>query len=103
MHTFGPIRVDFEAHALFVEAHEVQVSPLEMRLLAYLMANPGQVRSLGELLSNVWGYKQGTRTRTIQTHIKRLRDKLGEAGKLIETVRGAGYRLSETHTPPTYG
>jgi two-component system phosphate regulon response regulator PhoB len=103
MRSFGPIRVDFEAHALFVEAHEVQVSPLEMRLLAYLMASPGQVRSLGELLSNVWGYKEGTRTRTIQTHIKRLRDKLGSAGRLIETVRGAGYRLNELRSPSPYG
>jgi len=102
MHTIGPLRVDIEAHCVFVGAHEVHVSATEMRLLAYLIAHRGQVRSLDELLADVWGYKEGTETRTIQTHVMRLRNKLGSAGRLIETVRGAGYRLTGSHPPPTH-
>ena len=68
-----------------------------MRLLVYLVEHRGRVRSREDLLEDVWGYKPGVSTRTIDTHVKRLRDKLGDAGALVETVRGTGYRLSAEH------
>ena len=76
---------------------EVHVSAMEMRLLVYLVEHRGRVRSREDLLEDVWGYKPGVSTRTVDTHVKRLRDKLGDAGSLVETVRGIGYRLSAEH------
>jgi two-component system phosphate regulon response regulator PhoB len=91
----GPLSVDVDGHHVFVSGQEVHVSILEMRLLVYLMESRGHVRSREDLLSDVWGYKPGVSTRTVDTHVKRLRDKLGDAGLLIETVRGMGYRFAE--------
>ncbi|MCG5053597.1 MAG: response regulator transcription factor [Myxococcales bacterium] len=91
----GTLEVDVDGHHAFVEGVEIHVSILEMRLLIYLMESRGRVRSREELLSDVWGYKPGVSTRTVDTHVKRLRDKLASAGKLIETVRGMGYRFAE--------
>jgi two-component system phosphate regulon response regulator PhoB len=90
----GPLELDVDGYHVFVGAKEVQISTLEMRLLVYLVEHRGRVRSREDLLEDVWGYKPGVSTRTIDTHVKRLRDKLGEAESLIETVRGTGYRLS---------
>jgi len=92
----GRLRVDVDGHHVFVGEQEVHVSILEMRLLVYLLESRGHVRSREELLTDVWGYKPGVSTRTVDTHVKRLRDKLGEAGRMIETVRGMGYRFSES-------
>jgi len=92
--TVGPLRVDVDGHYVFVKQSEIHVSAIEMRLLVYLISYRGRVRSREDLLEDVWGYKPGVSTRTIDTHVKRLRDKLGEAGSLVETVRGTGYRLS---------
>jgi two-component system phosphate regulon response regulator PhoB len=77
----GPLEVDVDSYRVFVDKREVRVSAMEMRLLAYLIEHRGRVRSR-------------VSTRTIDTHVKRLRDKLGSAGPLVETVRGTGYRLS---------
>jgi two-component system, OmpR family, phosphate regulon response regulator PhoB len=93
----GPLELDVDGHHVFVSGSEVHVSSLEMRLLVYLVEHRGRVRSREDLLEDVWGYKPGVSTRTIDTHVKRLRDKLGEAGALVETVRGTGYRLSAEH------
>ena len=90
----GPLELDVDGYHVFVNGGEVHVSTLEMRLLVYLVEHRGRVRSREDLLEDVWGYKPGVSTRTIDTHVKRLRDKLGEAGSLVETVRGTGYRLS---------
>jgi len=90
----GPLEIDVDGHHVFVNGEEVHVSTLEMRLLVYLVEHRGRVRSREDLLEDVWGYKPDVSTRTIDTHVKRLRDKLGEAGLLVETVRGTGYRLS---------
>jgi two-component system, OmpR family, phosphate regulon response regulator PhoB len=90
----GPLELDVDGYHLFVDGREVHVSTLEMRLLVYLVEHRGRVRSREDLLEDVWGYKPDVSTRTIDTHVKRLRDKLGDAGSLIETVRGTGYRLS---------
>jgi two-component system phosphate regulon response regulator PhoB len=93
----GPLELDVDGYHVFVNGAEVHVSTLEMRLLAYLVEHRGRVRSREDLLEDVWGYKPGVSTRTIDTHVKRLRDKLGDAGALVETVRGTGYRLSAEH------
>jgi len=93
----GPLELDVDGYHVFVSGREVHVSTLEMRLLVYLVEHRGRVRSREDLLEDVWGYKPGVSTRTIDTHVKRLRDKLAEAGSLVETVRGTGYRLSAEH------
>jgi two-component system phosphate regulon response regulator PhoB len=93
----GPLEVDVDGYHVFVSSHEVHMSAMEMRLLIYLVEHRGRVRSREDLLEDVWGYKPGVSTRTVDTHVKRLRDKLGDAGNLVETVRGMGYRLSAEH------
>ena len=95
--TVGPLRVDVDGHYVFVKQSEIHVSAIEMRLLVYLIEHRGRVRSREDLLEDVWGYKPGVSTRTVDTHVKRLRDKLGSAGGLIETVRGTGYRLADSY------
>ena len=96
-YTVGPLRVDVDGHYVFVKQSEIHVSAIEMRLLVYLISHRGRVRSREDLLEDVWGYKPGVSTRTVDTHVKRLRDKLGSAGGLIETVRGTGYRLADSY------
>lgn len=96
-YTVGPLRVDVDGHYVFVKQSEIHVSAIEMRLLVYLIEHRGRVRSREDLLEDVWGYKPGVSTRTVDTHVKRLRDKLGSAGGLIETVRGTGYRLADSY------
>ena len=93
-YTVGPLELDVDRHDVYVNGEELHLSTLEMRLLVYLVEHRGRVRSREDLLADVWGYKPDVSTRTIDTHVKRLRDKLGVAGALIETVRGTGYRLS---------
>jgi two-component system, OmpR family, phosphate regulon response regulator PhoB len=89
----GPLRVDHEAHRAFVAGEEVQLTPLEFRLLALLMARVGRVQSREQLLTEVWDMSSEIETRTVDTHVKRLREKLGAGRDLLETVRGIGYRL----------
>jgi two-component system phosphate regulon response regulator PhoB len=89
----GPIRIDVDAHRAYVAGEEVSLTPLEFRLLALLMARAGRVQSRDQLLSDVWEMSSEVETRTVDTHVKRLREKLGPARDLLETVRGIGYRL----------
>lgn len=89
------IEIDVRGHHVYVQSKKIALSMLEMRLLIYLMQGDGKVCPRDKLLADVWGYQKGISTRTVDTHIKRLRDKLGVAGYLIQTVRGLGYRLSE--------
>ncbi len=91
----GPIRIDVEAHRGFVDGEEVQLTPLEFRLLATFMARLGRVQSREQLLQDVWEMSSEVETRTVDTHVKRLREKLGSGRDLLETVRGIGYRLVE--------
>ena len=91
----GAIRVDVEAHRAYVGGAEVILTPLEFRLLVTLMARVGRVQSREQLLTDVWEMSSEIETRTVDTHVKRLREKLGEARDLLETVRGVGYRLVE--------
>ena len=91
--TLGPLRVDVEAHRAYVDGVEVTLTPLEFRLLTTLMARAGRVQSREQLLTDVWDMSSEIETRTVDTHVKRLREKLGPARDLLETVRGVGYRL----------
>ncbi len=90
----GPLVIDKAEHRVFVAGEEVHVSALEMRLLLYLSRTPGKMRTRKELLTEVWGYHPEVSSRTLDTHIKRIRDKFGEAGEVIQTIRGVGYRLA---------
>ena len=89
----GPIQVDLGAHRAYVEGGEVALTPLEFRLLTTLMSRAGRVQSREQLLTDVWEMSTELETRTVDTHVKRLREKLGPARDLLETVRGVGYRL----------
>jgi len=91
----GPIRVDAEAHRAFVEGEEVALTALEFRLLTTFMSRLGRVQTRETLLQDVWGMSSDLQTRTVDTHVKRLREKLGAGRDLIETVRGIGYRMIE--------
>ena len=93
MLTCGPIEVDLDACLVRVGGREVSLALLEFRLLVYLMKAQGRVRTREQLLRHVWSYPVDSATRTIETHVKRLRAKLGDAGELIETVRSIGYRM----------
>jgi len=89
----GPIRVDVDAHRAFVDGAEIALTPLEFKLLTTLMARLGRVQSREQLLEDVWEMSSEVETRTVDTHVKRLREKLGSGRDLLETVRGIGYRL----------
>ena len=89
------LRVDESAHRAFVDDKEIRVSALEMRLLLFLLRAPGRMRTRKELLTEVWGYHPEVASRTVDTHIKRLRDKFDTAADLLQTVRGVGFRLAE--------
>ncbi len=91
----GPIRIDVDAHRAFVDGAEIQLTPLEFRLLSTFMARLGRVQSREQLLEDVWEMSSELETRTVDTHVKRLREKLGSGRDLLETVRGIGYRLVE--------
>ncbi|MCB1235953.1 MAG: response regulator transcription factor [Verrucomicrobiae bacterium] len=89
----GSFRLDKNTLKLHLDGGEVDLTATEFRLLLVLIEAPGIVVERGDLLRNVWGYSDLIQTRTLDTHIKRLREKLGEHGGQIETVRGVGYRF----------
>ena len=91
----GPVRIDPEAHRAYVDGHEVELTALEFRLLSTFMSRVGRVQTRDQLLHDVWGMTGDLQTRTVDTHVKRLREKLGSGRDLIETVRGIGYRMSD--------
>ena len=93
--TFGRLRVDREAHRVWVDEEELELTALEFKLLVTLYDRRNRVQSRASLLSDVWGIDSDITTRTVDTHVKRLREKLGAAGAYVETVRGVGYRLSD--------
>lgn len=93
--TAGDIRVDERAHTVHVGGQEVQLTLKEYQLLCLLMKNRGAVLTRDVLLENIWGYGNESETRTVDVHIRTLRQKLGSGGALIETVRGVGYRMGD--------
>ncbi len=90
--TLGAVLIDVPAHRVEVLGEEVLLTALEFRLLLDLATRAGRVQSRDALLERVWGYAPNVETRTVDTHVKRLREKLGAGAKQIETVRGVGYR-----------
>ncbi len=91
----GAISIDPARHQVRVSGKRVHLTSLEFKLLRTLMQRRGRVQERDKLLNEVWGYESVIDTRTVDTHVRRLREKLGKAGDAIETVRGFGYRLRE--------
>ncbi len=89
--TSGSFRLDQKHMMLFIGTQRVDLTAIEFKLISALMANPEAVHSRAELLAAVWGYSDDTNTRTLDTHMKRLREKLGEHQRHVETVRGLGH------------
>jgi len=92
----GLFNLDKNTLKLHLEDEEIELTSTEFKLLLSLIESPGITQERGNLLQKVWGYSDLIQTRTLDTHIKRLREKLGTHGNSIETVRGVGYRFSET-------
>ncbi|MDE2825418.1 MAG: response regulator [Gemmatimonadota bacterium] len=90
----GPLVIDVEGHHVSVSGSTVSLTATEFKLLAVLFQRRGRVQSREELLDVVWGYDYMGYGRTVDAHIKRLREKLGEAAGMVETVRGVGYRFA---------
>jgi two-component system phosphate regulon response regulator PhoB len=90
---FGELRIDPEAHQVWVHGEEIVLTALEFRLLTTLLERRGRVQTRTTLLEDVWGIHADITTRTVDTHVKRLREKLGVAGDYVETIRGVGYRM----------
>jgi two-component system phosphate regulon response regulator PhoB len=90
----GPLDIDRASHRVFLNEKEINLSVQEMRLLNYLVSESGTMHTRRELLTAVWGYHPEATSRTLDTHIKRLRDKFGEFASMIQTVHGVGYRIT---------
>jgi two-component system phosphate regulon response regulator PhoB len=91
--TLGGICIDPERHLVTVNGNEVNLTSTEYKLLQTLAERVGRMQGREQLLRDVWGYASTADTRTVDTHITRLRSKLGEAGDMIRTVRGFGYKM----------
>ncbi len=104
--TLGSLEIDQAGHRVFLSGEEVSFSAQEMRLLAHMASSPGKMHTRRELLTEVWGYRPDVSSRTLDTHIKRIRDKFGPMAWMIQTVHGVGYRLARSqqrvrrHDPP---
>ncbi len=94
--TCGGITVDKEAHRVIIDGKDVDLSYKEFELLTYFMENKGIALSREKILNNVWNYDYFGDARTIDTHVKKLRSKLGGEGNLIKTIWGMGYKMDET-------
>ena len=89
----GPFHIDKSAYKCFVDGEELDLTVTELKLLSILSENEGSTVDRSTLLRDVWGYTDTINTRTLDTHIKRLREKLGDKALCVKTVRGQGYRL----------
>ena len=96
----GPLALDAATHRVSWNDQPLKLGPTEFKLLHYLMKHPERVHSRSQLLDKVWGDHVFIEERTVDVHVKRLRESLGPAGSLIETVRGAGYRLAAQAQAP---
>jgi two-component system phosphate regulon response regulator PhoB len=92
--TLGELLLDGAAHRVLWRGQPLKMGPTEFRLLHFLMKHAERVHSRGQLLDKVWGDHVFIEERTVDVHIKRLRESLGEAAAMVETVRGAGYRFT---------
>ena len=91
----GPVTIDTGSHTVTVAGKRAELTTIEFKLLLNLAGRPGRMQSRDQLLKEVWGYSYAGDTRTVDTHVTRLRTKLGEAGELIRTVRGFGYKMEK--------
>ena len=89
--SFGALKIDTEGHRVWVDGDETALTAIEFKLLLTLLSRKGRVQTRERLLDEVWGIQADITTRTVDTHVKRLRQKLGNAGSYIETRRGVGY------------
>jgi two-component system phosphate regulon response regulator PhoB len=89
------LHLDLEAHKAMVDGQEVALTATEFKLLAELIRTQGRVQTRDQLLNSVWGYEFEGYARTVDTHVRRLRQKLGPYARFVETVRGVGYRFKE--------
>jgi two-component system phosphate regulon response regulator PhoB len=87
------LAVDLDAHKVEVDTEEVQLTATEFKLLSELIRSQGRVQTRDQLLNSVWGYEFDGYARTVDTHVRRLRQKIGPYSKFVETVRGVGYRF----------
>lgn len=94
----GLVQLDRADMTVMVGGKKLALTSTEFRFLELLVRRAGQIQSRESLLSEVWGYQAQLETRTVDTHVRRLREKLGRAGRMIETVRGSGYRLNTTQS-----
>ncbi len=101
--TIGALALDASTHRVSWQGQPLKVGPTEFKLLHYLMKHPERVHSRSQLLDKVWGDHVFIEERTVDVHVKRLREALGTAGAMVETVRGAGYRLTAQPQPGTRG
>lgn len=92
---FGDLVIDLSRHKVLLGGKEIELTAIEFKLLRYLLETKGRVQTRDTLLDKVWGYDAFVTTRTVDTHVKRLREKLGKFENYIETVRGIGYRFRE--------
>lgn len=90
--TSGKIRLDKNTLHCFIEDKKIDLTPTEFKLLLLLIERVGNAQNRSDLLREVWGYRETANSRTLDTHMKRLREKLGELSRCIETVRGVGYQ-----------
>ena len=95
----GRLRVSPARHLVQVDGREVQLTLKEFELLRTLLENDGMVLTRDKLLTKIWGYDFDGETRTVDVHVRTLRQKLGELGSLIETVRGVGYKIDSKEKP----
>jgi two-component system phosphate regulon response regulator PhoB len=95
---FGELRIDPAAHRAWVADVEIALTTLEFKLLLTLYERKNRVQTRSVLLNDIWGIEADITTRTVDTHVKRLREKLKSVGRYIETVRGVGYRFTEAPT-----
>ena len=93
--TVGDIVIDKERHTVMSAGSEIDLTSTEFKLLLFMAEKKGCVQSREKLLQNVWSYNNVGDTRTVDTHVTRLRGKLGEAGDIIKTIRGFGYKIEE--------
>lgn len=93
--SYRDIRICNASHKVFVQDEEVELTKKEYNLLSYLIRNQGVVLTRDQLLNSIWGYDFDGETRTVDVHVRSLRQKLGHAGDCVTTVRGIGYRIGE--------
>ena len=91
--SFGALKVDVEGHQAWIDDEALNLTAIEFKLLTVLISRKGRVQSRQQLLNDVWGIQADVTTRTVDTHVKRLRQKLGKMGDAIETLRSVGYRF----------